>query len=130
MNTLAFNIKHIREIKRYTQEYMASELGISQSNYQRIESGQIKISAERLSQIAKALEVTEEFLQTFKLDNILVQQTIETNQGQASGYIQNYTNANTVSNKLIEQYEARIQEQKERIIELKAIIEILKGQLL
>lgn len=37
----------------YSQEYMANQLGITQSTYQRLESGEIKISLERLIQIAE-----------------------------------------------------------------------------
>jgi transcriptional regulator with XRE-family HTH domain len=39
----------------YTQEYLAKQLGISQSTYQRIETGEIKVSTERLAQIADIL---------------------------------------------------------------------------
>lgn len=53
-------IKKIREFKNLTQEHLALKLGISQSNYARIEKEEVNISDERLSQIAEILEVTKE----------------------------------------------------------------------
>jgi len=43
--------------KSYSQEYMATSLGISQSYYARIENDQADISLSRLSQIATILEL-------------------------------------------------------------------------
>ena len=37
MNIVA-NIKQIRELKNFTQEYMAHEIGISQASYSRLEN--------------------------------------------------------------------------------------------
>ena len=41
---------------------MASQLNISQNSYSRIESENVKLSAERLKEIAKILEVPAEYL--------------------------------------------------------------------
>ena len=53
-------IKKIREFKNLTQEHVANKLGVSQSNYARIEKDEVKITDVRLKQIAEILEVTEE----------------------------------------------------------------------
>ncbi len=42
----------------YTQEYMSKRLGIAQSTYQRIESGEINISLERLTKISAIFDKT------------------------------------------------------------------------
>ncbi len=55
-----YKIKKIREFKNLTQEHLAKKLGISQSNYARIENEEIKVSDERLTQIAEILEVSKE----------------------------------------------------------------------
>jgi transcriptional regulator with XRE-family HTH domain len=55
-------IKKLREIKNFTQDYMASNLNISQNTYSRIENENIKISTDRLKEIAKLLEVSSEYL--------------------------------------------------------------------
>lgn len=49
-------IKKYREMKNYTQEYMADKLNISQNTYSKIESGGIKLTVDRLKQIADILE--------------------------------------------------------------------------
>ena len=51
------NIKNIRELKNYSQEYVAGEIGISQSSYARIETGVVIPKIDRLQRIADVLEV-------------------------------------------------------------------------
>ena len=58
-------IKNIRELKNLTQEYIAERLDISQAAYSRLESGETKISKEKLIQIAEALDVTPEDIKSF-----------------------------------------------------------------
>ena len=75
---LSGQIRFIREVHGYSQEAIASFLGISQQAYQKIESGKAKVCDERLSQIAEFLGVDkrklikidkEEILQPFQKDN-------------------------------------------------------------
>ena len=51
------NIKKLRELKNYTQLYLADELGISLSGYGKIERDQTEITMARLLKIAAILEV-------------------------------------------------------------------------
>lgn len=62
MGTLGYRIRQIREIRNLTQEFMADRLSISQNTYSRLENETIKLSAERLFQIAEILEVPVDFL--------------------------------------------------------------------
>jgi len=56
-------LRVIREFRNYSQEHIATRLGISQNAYSRIENNQTKITAERLQQLAAILGVpTEELL--------------------------------------------------------------------
>lgn len=57
MNNVGNNIKIFRELKNFSQEYMATELGLSQPSYARIESGKTVPKVDRLQQIASILEV-------------------------------------------------------------------------
>ena len=50
-------IRKIRQLKDFSQSYMAAKLGISQNHYSRLERGETKIAQERLEQIAELLEV-------------------------------------------------------------------------
>jgi transcriptional regulator with XRE-family HTH domain len=51
------NIKNIRELKNFSQEYVANEIDVSQSTYARIENGTIIPKIDRLQRIAEVLEV-------------------------------------------------------------------------
>lgn len=57
VKAVAASIRHIREGKDYTQEYLAAKLNISQNAYSKIELGYTKITLERLFHIAHILEV-------------------------------------------------------------------------
>ena len=51
------NIRKTREIKNYTQDYLAAKLKISQNAYSKIELGYSNITLIRLIQISEILEV-------------------------------------------------------------------------
>ncbi len=54
---VASNIKKFRELKSFTQEYMANNLNISQAAYSKIEKGDTNLTLSKLDTIAKTLEV-------------------------------------------------------------------------
>ena len=51
-------IRMIREVRNYSQEYMADKLGIKQNSYSKIELNQTKLTAEMLQKIADVLQVS------------------------------------------------------------------------
>jgi transcriptional regulator with XRE-family HTH domain len=51
------NLRKTRERFNYSQEYVAGQLGISQSNYSRIENGSIKLDIGRLTKLAKLYQL-------------------------------------------------------------------------
>lgn len=55
-NIVAKNIKKYRELKGYSQEYMAHEMEITQASYAKLENNATKINVERLFLIAELLE--------------------------------------------------------------------------
>jgi len=62
---LGTKIKKIRELRNLTQEYMASELNMSQQNYSRLEQDSTDLSYKRLEQIAEILKVKIEDIAGF-----------------------------------------------------------------
>lgn len=46
------NLKKIRELKNYTQEYVSERLGISQVAYCRLESGKTRLTIKRIHELA------------------------------------------------------------------------------
>lgn len=63
------NIRLFREIKGYSQEYVAKRLGKSQAAFSKIENGYTQISDDIIDQLSKILEVPKEKL--FELENDL-----------------------------------------------------------
>ncbi len=51
-------IKKIRELRNFTQEYLALQLNISQAAYHKIESDKTNIALKRLEEIARILRVS------------------------------------------------------------------------
>jgi transcriptional regulator with XRE-family HTH domain len=54
--SLGEKIKKLRELKNYTQQYMANQLEISQSGYGKIERNETDISITKLEKIAGILQ--------------------------------------------------------------------------
>jgi transcriptional regulator with XRE-family HTH domain len=105
-------IKTLREDKKISQEYIAHELGLSQSQYSRRESGEIKFIAEEIGKLSKILEVPVSHIYGQETNSF----TIHTQNGGNFGqHIQ-------LSEKLIAQFEARLLEKDD-------MISILKNQL-
>lgn len=57
MENVAFKIKKLRELKGYSREYMADVLNITERSYGKLENGESKLTLDRISQIAKELEI-------------------------------------------------------------------------
>jgi transcriptional regulator with XRE-family HTH domain len=58
-------IQKLRELKNFTQEYMAEQLKMSQANYSRLENDNIGLSVDKLQIIAQILEVSPSDLMAF-----------------------------------------------------------------
>jgi len=110
------NIRKVRELRGYTQEYMAEKLGISQRAYSSIEKENKKIDTERLKKISEVLEVDVFDLLNFN-DRILFSNTHFTQSGVG---MFNTIHLNTT--KQMEFYETQIND-------LKAEMKFLKEQM-
>lgn len=63
MTTIEEKIRNMRELKNFTQEFMAEQLGITQAGYSKIESGATKLTYNKIEEISRVLGVkTEELL--------------------------------------------------------------------
>jgi transcriptional regulator with XRE-family HTH domain len=50
-------IKHYREVKNYSQKYVASRLGISQNAYSKIENNITQLTVHHIKELSKILDV-------------------------------------------------------------------------
>lgn len=65
MHKIGPTIKKIRELRNYTQEYMAESLKMSQTGYGKIERGETDVTVNKIKQIAKILDVNLQDLLEF-----------------------------------------------------------------
>jgi transcriptional regulator with XRE-family HTH domain len=81
------NIKKLRELKNYTQAYMAEKLNLSVSGYGKIERDETEVTINRLKEIARILEVDEQTVLGFN-ENIVFNMSHNTT-AHANGIVQN-----------------------------------------
>lgn len=65
MENVGQKIKKLRELRNYTQEYMALNLNITQTAYCKIEKEESKLTIIRLNEIAQVLDVEPLQILTF-----------------------------------------------------------------
>jgi transcriptional regulator with XRE-family HTH domain len=70
MNKFTRNIRIFRQLRNFSQGYMAKQLGMSQPNFARIENGQVPLVANTLEQISAVLGFSTEILMHFDHDKI------------------------------------------------------------
>jgi transcriptional regulator with XRE-family HTH domain len=102
-------VKTIREDKKFSQSFIAHELGLDQSQYSRREKGEIQFVPDEIIKLSKLLNTSISNL--FEEENIVFN-----NIGQKGGNFGQYI---SVSEKLIEQYEIRLKEKDEMILLLR-----------
>ena len=77
MNEIGSRIRLLRENKGISQDYIATELGITQPSYARLEKEDARISITRLCNIAKILKTTVSELVNEKTGKVTNQQNSE-----------------------------------------------------
>lgn len=96
---IGHKIRQIRELKGYSQEYVASKLGVSQRAYSKLETNETKLDWQKITKIAGVFEIDPLDIISFD-DNLVFH-----NCHQSGKFGQFY---NHIPEKLIEQYEMRI----------------------
>lgn len=104
-----YNIKRIRELRSYTQEFIADQLGISQSAYCKLENGRSRLSLDRIEKLSTILGVSSEDIFNFCEEKVFPKDTIK-------GYL--FSNWD----KIHQQYETIIYLQEIILKHLEAII--------
>lgn len=104
---LSEKVKFYRELKQMSQENLAFDLGINQSQYSRRESGRINFNSEEIYKLIRILEITP--------NELFVQHTIILkNTNHMGGNLTQYINP---SEDLVEQFKCSIND-KDQIISL------------
>lgn len=109
-------LKNLRELKNLTQEHMAEQLGLSTRAYSKIESGETQLTINRLNEISAILGVDPMEALGFDHQNIFNNCKQEGNNNTIG------TSTYQMPEKLIEQYEKRIQQLESEVIFLRALV--------
>jgi transcriptional regulator with XRE-family HTH domain len=112
---LGSKIKKLRELKNFTQDFMADKLGISQGAYSRMELGESAITYGRLEKISEILELKPEDIITFNESMVFNVMHNQTGNGLV---IQN----NPPNNKERELYESQISLLREELEFVKSLL--------
>jgi len=119
---LGQKIKKLRELKNFTQSHIASELGITQSAYSKMELGETEVSYSKLTKIAEVLGMAPEEIMTFNeqmIFNVMHNQT-------GNGFVVN----KGISDNEKKLYEDQIAQLKEEVNYLKKVLDkLLKNDL-
>ncbi len=108
------NIRKIRELKGFSQEFMSQQLELSQRQFSRIENNETDVSLSKLERIGEILEVS--LTQILGFDERFIFQNCEN----AFGTNQNYY---AFSKEEREQYEKRITHLEGEIVFLRNQLE-------
>ena len=117
---LGQKIKKLRELKNFTQSHIASELGITQSAYSKMELGETEVSYSKLTKIAEVFGMAPEEIMTFNeqmIFNVMHNQT-------GNGFVIN--KGFTENEKKL--YEDQIVHLKEEINYLKKVLDKLLNE--
>ena len=111
---LGQKVRRIREMRGYSQSYVADKLSIAQSKYSELETGKKDISDAFLEEVAAILEVHSDIIRNYS-DHVIF------NNCSQSGYY-NVNNINDLST-VHELYKSMMEIQEARIVELKIALE-------
>ncbi len=114
--SIGHNIKDKRLKKGLSQEQLANEVYISQATLSNIEKGKSIPDILLLQHFAEALECS--------FEDLLENESVVVNNNNQQGGIGYAQVVNQLSEKLIEQYEARILEKDIRIKELEQLLKV------
>lgn len=121
MKKIGQNIRKLRELRNFTQQYMAEKLEMTQGNYARIENEEIHLSEERLQKISGLLGYSTDFIIQFDVEKIY---DMVNDRKDANREVYQYQ----ISPELKQLYESRIKSLETYVDELKSEIRQLKDQ--
>ncbi len=109
---LAQKIKHLREMRNFTQAYMAQALEVSVRAYSKIEQGSTQLSVRRLYQIADILTISVKDILGFSTEMIFNNNPVKQSGGSYLAY------NNTAIEQIKELYERLLSEKEKQISQL------------
>jgi transcriptional regulator with XRE-family HTH domain len=126
MTIIGDKIRKIREDKNISQEKMAYELDLTQSNYGRLEKDDKRLNVPKLMKIAEILEISISYLFNEQASKIINQNNTEN----PYAYVENlYQENKETQDRLKTQHEERLADKNKEIDYLKQEIAFLKDKM-
>ncbi len=113
-------IKKIRELRNFTQEYMAEKLNMTQAGYSKIERDEVDVNFDKIEKIAEILQITPSALVGFDEKYVFHNYSQTTN-----SFGINHESINSTEKQL---YIDKIALLEEKIVYQQDIINQLKGK--
>lgn len=121
MKHVGTKIRKIRELRDFTQEFMASQLGKSQTAYSKLERGEVDVSFSNLNRIAEILEIDVMQLLTFDGSTFIANKDISS-VSTATKEVSNVMVQLGLSDRERELYERKIQSMQDEILFLRSLV--------
>ncbi|MXV49962.1 helix-turn-helix domain-containing protein [Pedobacter sp. HMF7647] len=113
-------ISRIRELRGMKQDYLATELGVSQQTVSRIEASET-VEEDMLKKIADVLGVSAEAIHNFSEEVLIFH--IQNMHDQSTAYQYNYQCEFNPISKVVELYERLVQAEKDKVGYLEKLLE-------
>ncbi|WP_257670008.1 helix-turn-helix domain-containing protein [Parapedobacter tibetensis] len=105
-------LRKLREQYGFSQEYVATELGISQAAYHKIEVQQIRLSVDRAKQLAKIYDIDPEYFYSTEASVVHNNYSSGSYSNSNNGTIEKYEN-NNVPKELVDLLREELKSAKE-----------------
>ncbi len=113
---LGLKIKKVRELKGYSQEYISTQMGITQNSYSKIERGETNLSVNKLIEICRILNIDISTLMNFD------EKMVFNNCTQSGNFGENNTFVYNTIDKIQELYEKIIKSKDQEIERLTSLL--------
>jgi transcriptional regulator with XRE-family HTH domain len=120
-------IKKVRELRNFTQEYVAQKLGITQESYSRIEANRAALTLQRLDKISEVLEVSVFELMSFDEKNVFFNSS-ETQNNTSIGVFQESQSEKKLYERLIEELKKQLERVQQDNDFLKELVKTLTNK--
>ncbi|TAE41545.1 MAG: XRE family transcriptional regulator [Runella slithyformis] len=117
MQSVGTKIRKLRELQDLTQESVAAQLGMSQTNYGKIERGETDITYSNLKKIAECLNLDVVSLLSFD-SGMVIHKVNESQSGGQAGFVINHG----LNDKERELYERKVQLMQQEIEFLRILV--------
>lgn len=121
-------IKKVRELRNFTQEYVAQKLGITQESYSRIEANRAALTLQRLDKISEVLEVSVFELMSFDEKNVFLFNAAETQNNTSIGVFQESQSEKKLYERLIEELKKQLERVQQDNDFLKELVKTLTNK--